>query len=258
MQATEKQYHIQCVEGDVGRYVLLPGDPGRCEAIAKHFDNPVHIGMNREYNIYTGTLLGQKVSVCSTGIGGPSASIAMEELAAIGADTFIRVGTCGGIDLEVMPGDVVVATGAIRFEHTSFEYAPMEFPAVSDFDIACALKAAGEELGYRIHTGVVQCKDSFYGQHSPERSPVYYDLLQKWESWKRLGVKASEMESAALFVVAAALNVRCGSCFHVVWNQEREKAGMFMPMTEDTSGAIRVGIEGLKRIIADDLKKNKN
>ena len=254
MQETEKQYHINCVEGDVGHYVLLPGDPGRCEAIAKHFDNPVHIGMNREYNIYTGTLLGEKVSVCSTGIGGPSAAIAMEELVKLGAHTFIRVGTCGGIDLEVMPGDVVIATGAIRFEHTSWEYAPIEFPAVADFDVATALKNASEELGYRTHTGVVQCKDSFYGQHSPEKSPVYYDLLQKWESWKRLGVKASEMESAALYVVAAALGVRCGACFHTVWNQEREKAGLFMPMTEDTSGAIKVGIEAMKKLIAADKK----
>ncbi len=254
MQATEKQYHIRCEAGDVGRYVFLPGDPGRCESIAAHFDNPVHIGMNREYNVYTGTLLGEKVSVCSTGIGGPSAAIAMEELAAIGADTFIRVGTCGGIDLDVLPGDVVVATGAIRFEHTSLEYAPMEFPAVPDFGVTAALKAASEALGYNTHVGVVQCKDSFYGQHSPEKSPVYYDLLQKWESWKRLGVKASEMESATLFVVASALKVRCGSCFHAVWNQEREKLGMFMPMTEDTSGAIKVGIEAMKRIIAADKK----
>ena len=248
----EKQMHIQCVKGDVGRYVILPGDPGRCQAIAAHFDHPVHVGMNREFNIYTGTLLGEKVSVCSTGIGGPSASIAMEELHNIGADTFIRVGTCGGIDLDVQAGDVVVATGAIRFEHTSTEYAPIEFPAVPDFEVAAALKAASEELGYRTHTGVVQCKDSFYGQHSPEKSPVYYELLQKWESWKRLGVKASEMESAALFVVAAALGVRCGSCFHVVWNQEREKLGLEMPMTEDTSGAIRVGIKAMERIIAAD------
>ncbi len=256
MQTTESQFHIRCKEGDVGKYCFLPGDPGRCEAIASYFDNPVHIGMNREYNIYTGTLLGQKVSVCSTGIGGPSAAIAMEELAAIGCDTFIRVGTTGGIALDVCPGDVVVATGAVRFEHTSLEYAPMEFPAVADFDVTAALKAAGEDLGYRVHTGVVQCKDSFYGQHSPDKSPVSYELLQKWEAWKRLGVKSSEMESAALFVVASALHVRCGSCFHVVWNQEREKAGMFMPMTEDTTGAIRVGIEAMKRLIADDLKKS--
>ena len=256
MQDIGVQYHIRCKEGNVGRYCFLPGDPGRCEAIAQHFDNPVHIGMNREYNIYTGTLLGEKVSVCSTGIGGPSAAIAMEELAAIGADTFIRVGTCGGIDLNVLPGDVVVATGAIRFEHTSFEYAPAEFPSVPDFDVTLALREASLALGYRTHTGVVQCKDSFYGQHSPEKSPVSYELLQKWESWKRLGVKASEMESAALFVVAAALGVRCGSCFHAVWNQEREKLGMQMPMTEDTSGAIRVGIEAVKRLIAQDQEKS--
>ena len=257
MQATEKQFHIQCVEGDVGRYVLLPGDPGRCEAIARHFDNPVHVGMNREYNVWTGTLLGEKVSVCSTGIGGPSAAIAMEELVKIGADTFIRVGTCGGIDLNVKPGDVVVATASIRFEHTSLEYAPIEFPAVGDFDVISALKSASEELGFNTHAGVVHCKDSFYGQHSPESSPVYYELLQKWESWKRLGVKASEMESAALYVVAAALGVRCGSSFHAVWNQEREKAGLFMPMTEDTSGAIKVGIEAMKKLILKDQQAKK-
>ena len=257
MHELERLYHIHCAQGEVGRYVILPGDPGRCPSIAALFDDAHLVAQNREYTTYTGTLLGEKVSVCSTGIGGPSASIAMEELAAIGADTFIRVGTCGGIAMDVLPGDVVVATGAIRYEHTSLEYAPIEFPAVPDFDVTAALKAASESLGYRTHTGVVQCKDSFYGQHSPEKSPVYYDLLQKWESWKRLGVKASEMESAALFVVAAALGVRCGSCFHAVWNQEREKAGLAMPMTEDTTGAVKVGIEAMKRIIAADLESGK-
>ena len=255
MQELERQYHINCVKGDVGRYCILPGDPGRCQAIAALFDDPKLVSQNREYVIYTGTLLGEKVSVCSTGIGGPSAAIAMEELVAIGADTFIRVGTCGGIDLNVQSGDIVVATGAIRFEGTSREYAPIEFPAVSDLGIANALVQATKALDKPCHAGVVQCKDSFYGQHSPARMPVSYELLNKWEAWKRLGVKASEMESAALFVVAAALGVRCGSCFHVVWNQEREKAGLFMEMTEDTSGAIKVGIEGMKRIIAADLAK---
>lgn len=254
MQDIGTQFHIRCDAKDVGRYCFLPGDPGRCEAIASYFDDPVHVGMNREYNIYTGTLLGEKVTVCSTGIGGPSAAIAMEELHNIGVDTFIRIGTCGGIDLEVLPGDVVVATAAVRFEHTSMEYAPIEFPAVADFTVTAALKEASEALGYRTHVGVVQCKDSFYGQHAPEKSPVYWELQQKWESWKRLGVKASEMESAALFVIAAALGVRCGSCFHAVWNQEREKLGMNMPMTEDTTGAVRVGIEAMKRIIAADRR----
>ena len=232
MHELERLYHIHCAKGEVGRYVILPGDPGRCPSIAALFDDAHLVAQNREYTTYTGTLLGEKVSVCSTGIGGPSASIAMEELHQL--------------------GDIVVATGAIRYEHTSLEYAPIEFPAVADFDITLALRQASEELGYFTHTGVVQCKDSFYGQHSPEKSPVYYELLQKWESWKRLGVKASEMESAALFVVADALKVRCGSCFHVVWNQEREKAGLDQDMSEDTSASVKVAVEGLKKIIQRD------
>ena len=172
MHELERQYHIHCAQGEVGRYVILPGDPGRCPSIAALFDNPVKVAQNREYTTYTGTLLGEKVSVCSTGIGGPSASIAMEELHQLGADTFIRTGTCGGIDINVKSGDVVVATGAIRYEHTSLEYAPIEYPAVANFDVTLALRQASENLGYRTHTGVVQCKDSFYGQHSPEKSPV--------------------------------------------------------------------------------------
>ena len=255
MQDIGMQFHIHCKTGDVGRYVFLPGDPGRCESIASYFDKPVHIGMNREYNVYTGTMLGEKVTVCSTGIGGPSASIAMEELHNIGADTFIRVGTCGGIDMEVLPGDVVVATGAIRFEHTSLEYAPIEFPAVPDFEITAALKAASEALGYRTHTGVVQCKDSFYGQHSPEKSPVSYELLQKWESWKRLGVKASEMESAALFIVAAHLGVRCGTDLLVMGNQERNARGMDNPIVHDTEAAISIAVEALRTLIREDQEK---
>ena len=252
MHELERLYHIHCAKGEVGRYVILPGDPGRCPSIAALFDDAHLVAQNREYTTYTGTLLGEKVSVCSTGIGGPSASIAMEELHQLGADTFIRTGTCGGIDLNVKSGDIVVATGAIRYEHTSLEYAPIEFPAVADFDITLALRQASEELGYFTHTGVVQCKDSFYGQHSPEKSPVYYELLQKWESWKRHGVKASEMESAAIFVVASALGCRCGSCFHVVWNQEREKAGLDQDMSEDTSASVEVAVEGLKKIIQRD------
>ena len=253
-ESREVQFHIQCRRGDVGRYCLLPGDPGRCELIASFFENPVHIGQNREYNIYTGTLLGEKVSVCSTGIGGPSAVIAMEELHNIGADTFIRVGTCGGIDLDVRSGDVVVATGAIRFEHTSREYAPIEYPAVANFEVTTALVEASRALGKRTQVGVVQCKDAFYGQHSPARMPVSYELLNKWEAWKRLGVKASEMESAALFVVAAALGCRCGSCFHVVWNQEREAAGLDQKMSEDTSSSVKVSVEALKLLIEADRK----
>lgn len=255
MQELEKQFHIHCVEGDVGRYVILPGDPGRCESIAALFDDAKQVAYNREFNIYTGYLLGEKVSVCSTGIGGPSASIAMEELHNIGADTFIRTGTCGGIKLDVQSGDIVVATGAIRFEHTSMEYAPIEYPAVANLDCTIALRDAALAMGKTTHVGVVQCKDAFYGQHSPAKMPVSYELLQKWEAWKRLGVLASEMESAALFVVADALGCRCGSCFHVIWNQEREAAGLDQKMSEDTSASVRVAVESLKILIQQDRAK---
>lgn len=250
----ERQYHIQCAKGEVGGYCIVPGDPGRCEAIANHFSDVKHVAYNREFNTYTGYLLGEKVSVTSTGIGGPSASIAMEELAAIGVHTFIRIGTCGGINMKVKSDDCVIATGAVRMEGTSREYAPIEYPATPDFCVTKALVESAEELGFSWHAGVVQCKDSFYGQHSPARMPVGQELLYKWEAWKRLGVLASEMESAALFTVAAALGVRCGSVFHVIWNQERKAAGLQEPDAYDTEKAIKVAVGALAKLIEQDKK----
>jgi len=250
-----KQYHIQVGEGDVGRYLILPGDPKRCAKIAKYFDGAELIADSREYVTYTGTLDGVKVSVTSTGIGGPSASIAMEELVKAGADTFVRIGTCGGMQTNVMSGDIVIASGAIRMEGTSREYAPIEFPAVANIDVVNALSAAAKSFGVSYHVGVVQCKDSFYGQHSPESKPVSYELLNKWEAWKRLGCLASEMESAALFVVAASLGVRMGSCFLVLANQEREKAGLDNPVVHDTDMAIRTAVEAIRGLIKKDQEK---
>ena len=256
MQALEKQYHIHCVPGDVGRYVILCGDPGRVPEIAEKLDGAGPVAQNREYHVWAGSLLGEKVGVCSTGIGGPSAVIAMEELHNLGADTFIRVGTCGGIRLDVKSGDIVIATGAVRMEGASREYAPIEFPAVSDYDVQAALVQAAKTLGKPWHAGVVQCKDSFYGQHDPARMPVSQELLYKWEAWKRLGVLASEMESAALFCCAAALGVRCGSCFHVVWNQEREAAGLDQKESHDLQAAIEVGVEAVKLHIQQDRARD--
>ena len=185
------QYHIGLKQGDVGKYVILPGDPKRCAKIAQYFDEPKLVADNREYVTYTGYLDGEKVSVTSTGIGGPSAAIALEELVNVGAETFIRVGTCGGMQIDVKGGDIVIATGAIRAEGTSKEYAPIEFPAVANLDVTNALVQASKNLGYTSHTGVVQCKDSFYGQHSPETKPVSDELLNKWEALKRLGCLSS-------------------------------------------------------------------
>ena len=222
-EGSNKEYHIGVGKGDVGEYVILPGDPKRCALIAKYFDEPVLVGDSREFVTYTGYLDGVKVSVTSTGIGGPSASIAMEELVKCGARTFIRVGTCGGMDINVKGGDLVIASGAIRFEGTSKEYAPIEFPAVADIEIVNALIKASKKLQFNYHVGVVQCKDSFYGQHRPETLPNSFELINKWDAWVKLGTKASEMESAALFVVASYLGVRCGSVLLAVANQERAK-----------------------------------
>ena len=244
-------YHIQVAPGEVGRYVILPGDPKRSAKIAQYFDNPALVADNREYVTYTGTLDGVKVSVTSTGIGGPSASIALEELVQAGADTFVRIGTCGGMQPEVCSGDIVIASGAVRMEGASREYAPIEFPAVADLEVTNALAAAGE-LGLKSHVGVVQCKDSFYGQHDPASKPVGYELLNKWEAWKRMGCLASEMESAALFIVGGALRVRVGSCFLVMANQEREKAGLPNPVVHDTDMAVRVAVQAVRNLIRED------
>lgn len=246
------QYHLQIRPGDVGRYVILPGDPKRCEKIAKHFEDAKLVADSREFVTYTGYLEGEKVSVTSTGIGGPSASIAMEELVQCGADTFVRVGTCGGIDLDVKGGDIVIATGAVRMEGTSREYAPIEYPAVADLEVANALVAAAKELGFTYHTGVVQCKDAFYGQHEPEMMPAGYELINKWEAWKKLGCLASEMETAALYIVAAKLHVRVGACFLVMANQEREKLGLENPVVHDTDMAVQVAVEAIRKLIKED------
>ena len=243
-----KAYHLKIERGDVGRYVILPGDPGRCESIAALFDDARKVAQNREYTVYSGTLLGERVAVCSTGIGGPSSAIAVEELTECGADTYIRVGTCGGISTAVKAGDCVIATGAVRQEGTSREYAPIEFPAVADHGVVCALEKAAVSLGLRYHIGVVQSKDSFYGQHSPDRMPVAAALHEKWEAWRRLGVLASEMEAAALFTVGAARGLRMGAVFHVIWNQERAAAGLDTDAQEnhDTSAAIRTAVEAVR------------
>lgn len=246
------QYHINMKRGDVGRYVILPGDPKRCVKIAEHFDNPVLVADHREFVTYTGFIDGVKVSVTSTGIGGPSASIALEELANIGADTFIRVGTSGGMDINVLGGDLVIASGAIRMEGTGREYAPMEFPAVANYEVLNALVKASKDLGKKYHVGIVQCKDAYYGQHEPETKPVGYELINKWNAWLKLGALASEMESAALFIVGAYRRVRVGAILNVVANQERRKLGLDDPMEHDTEAAIVTAIEAIRNLIKED------
>ena len=247
-----EEFHLKIKTGDVGKYVILCGDPGRCERIAQYLDNPRHIGMNREYNIYTGSLEGAEVSVCSHGIGGPSTAIALEELIHCGADTFIRVGTAGGMSVDVKSGDVAIGTAAIRMEGTSREYAPIEYPAVADYQVVAALVQAAKASGIPYHAGVLQCKDSFYGQHSPESMPVSYELINKWNAYIACGALASEMESAALFIVGSVRHVRTGSIMQVLANQTRRALGLDDEVKLDTGAAIEIGVEAMRILIKGD------
>ena len=270
-----KQYHIELEEGDVGRYVLLPGDPGRCESIAARFDDAHFVAMHREYCTYTGTLDGVRVSVTSTGIGGASTAIAVEELYRIGADTFIRVGTCGAMQPEIPVNDIIIASAAIRFDGTSKEYMPIEFPAVAHFDVLKALDEAARTVMTGLggsHMGVVQCKDSFYGQHCPQRMPVAPELLYKWNAWIQGGCLASEMESATLFILGSILRLRTGAVLAVAGNQSQgagvarsvRDAGNDAPSDNKTEPmeflgtepAIRTAIEALRLLIKKDMKKD--
>jgi len=249
---SEEEFHLKIKTGDVGRYVILCGDPGRCEKIAGYFDDPEFLVSNREYTIWNGALEGEKVSVCSTGIGGPSAAIAVEELIHVGADTFIRTGTAGGMEESVLGGDLVIATGAIRMEGTTKEYAPIEFPAVADHGVVNALAEAAEKLGARSHIGVVQSKDSFYGEHQPEEMPVGYELKDKWDAWLRMGALASEMETAALFIVSMARKARAGSVLTIFGNQTRRGKGLDDPRDYDTDLAVRTAVEAMRLVVLSD------
>ena len=251
MEQTEKMYHIGLSTSDIkgAKYAILPGDPGRVEKIAMHLNNSVKIGQNREYTSFLGELDGENVLVISTGMGGPSTAICIEELASIGITHLIRVGTCGGMQLDVCAGDIIIANAAIRQEGTSKEYVPIEYPAVSDYEITSALLSAAKELNYPNHIGVVQCKDSFYGQHNPKKMPVSYELENKWNAWIKAGALASEMETASLFIVSSTRRLKAGAVLSVIWNQEREQAGLPQETNLDVDKEIKVAIKAIEKLI---------
>lgn len=260
----ELRFHLKIRNGDVGRYVILPGDPGRVPLIAQKLENAKQIAQNREYNIYTGELSGVKVSVCSTGIGGPSAAIAVEELIDSGADTFIRVGTSGGIDLSVFGGDLIIAEAAIRAEGTSYEYLPQGYPAVADFAVTSALAKAADKLsenenGKRFHVGVVHSKDSFYGETNPERSAVCDNIMSRWDSYVKCGCLTSEMECAAIYSVGIVRStpekkIRCGAVLTALWNAERSKKNLPDTICNSSERAIQCAIEAIKLLAESDSK----
>jgi uridine phosphorylase len=255
MDFPEVMFHLKLKKGDVGRYVLLPGDPGRCEVIANYFDNPKLMAYNREYKTYTGTLLGEKVSVTSHGIGAPSTAIAIEELIQIGGDTFIRVGTSGGMQPEERAGDLAIITAAIRDEGTTLHYMPVEFPAVADFEVVMALKEAATRLHQPYFLGITQSKDSFYGQHQPERMPVASRLLERWKAWTMGGAICSEMEAAVFFILGSIYRKRTGGVMQIIANQTADDPEVRKVIRENLDGLITTAIESVKILIQKDKEK---
>lgn len=250
MNNNEKMYHIGLSKEDIknAKYCILTGDPGRVGKIASYLDEAIYLGENREYKSYLGKIKDTNVLVISTGMGGPAMAICVEELKMIGIETLIRVGTSGGMQLDIEAGDLVIATGAVREEGTSEEYIPMEFPAIANIEVSSALIEASKELNAKYHYGIVHCKDSFYGQHDPQRMPASKELLEKWDAWIKAGVLCSEMETASLFVVSSVLKLKAGAILSVIWNQEREKAGLDQKQDFDTDTEIQIAIKAIEKL----------
>ncbi|MCX6055213.1 MAG: uridine phosphorylase [Chloroflexi bacterium] len=252
-------FHLHIKEGDVGRYVLLPGDPGRCEKIAQYFDNPHFVAQNREYVTWTGTLLDEKVSVVSTGIGCPSAAIAIEELVDFGADTFVRVGSSGSMQANIHAGDVVIVTASIRDEGTTTHYLPIEFPAVADVEVINAMKAGAARLGLRHFCGISQSKDSFYGEVERLRMPMANHLGERWNAWVSGGALCSEMESSAIFILSSIYRKRAGGMMLVINESELaelDETDLKKRMVDfDVESVIKAAVEGFKVLIETDRQK---
>lgn len=239
-----KQYHTQTELGDLGRYVLMPGDPGRVPLIAAHLSDAKHIATNREYVTYTGYLDGVKVSVCSTGIGCPSTAIAVEELHRSGADTFIRVGTSGGIQPGTKSNDLAIVTGAIRHEGTTTHYMPIEFPAVCDLQIVQAMRTAVTNLGMRYMVGISHSKDSYYGEVEPQGSAKSRELIDLWRAWQIGGAICSEMEISTICVLSSMLKARAGGIMAM------HGEGEFGTL----DGLIKAAIESVRELIKLDAE----
>ena len=248
----EKEYHIQLEKGDVGRYVLLPGDPGRVPKIAAYLDKAEKVAQNREYTTYTGEIDGIKVSVTSTGIGCPSAAIAIEELARVGADTFIRVGTAGTLQDNINLGDLIISTATVREDGTSLQYVPLNYPAVADFRLTMALYEASRKLGYNAHLGITQTKDAFFTEEDDPRLPRYEAIRERWQTWQKANVLASSMESSAIFVISSIRGLRAAEILAIIGSTFSDKPIQKKVGIEE---AIKTSIEAIKIIAAADSQR---
>lgn len=241
------QYHIRLRPGDVGEAVLLPGDPGRVEAIARLLDKPRHVATNREFTTYTGQLDGRAVSVCSTGIGSPSTAIAVEELAALGVTTFIRVGTTGAIQSGIHFGHLVVATAAVRDEGTTPAYVPVSYPAVADHGLVAAMLESGGRLGHPIHAGIVRSHDGLYPDLQASRMPRHQELTQAADLWQRARVLCNDMETSTIFTICALRGLRGGSVLMVVNELGEADIDPARVARLDLSPMFRVALDGVRQ-----------
>lgn len=206
----EKKYHVGLAKGDVGDYVLVPGDPFRTPLVAKHLDEAREVAFSREYRTFTGTVEGVKVSTMSSGMGGPSVAIGVEELHELGVHTLLRVGTCGALQPEVKMGDLVIALASVRSEGTPDGYVPKEYPAVASLHVVNALVDAAEAAKVPYHVGVMRSVDALYSDLVPDQMPRP-DLRAELEMWTRAGVIGNDMETSTLFVVSRLREMRAGT-----------------------------------------------
>ncbi|WP_433260717.1 nucleoside phosphorylase [Actinosynnema sp. CS-041913] len=231
MTTNGRAHHLHLDVRDVGGYALLPANPDHAAAIAALLDEPEFVVRNREFETWRGSLAGETVVVTSTGVGGPSTALAVEELAALGVDTMIRVGVSGSLQPGTRNGELAIVTGAIRDEGTTKQYLPVEFPAVATIEVVRALQEAADAGGVPYRCGLAHTKDSYYGEMEPERMPLAAELVERLEIWRRGGAVCSEMETAAVFIVGSVLDVRTGSVM-MMWSEDAVRAGGPAPAVE--------------------------
>jgi uridine phosphorylase len=206
----EKKYHIGLSRADVGDYVLVPGDPFRTPLIARHLDAAKEIAFSREYRTFTGQVDGVPVSAMSTGMGGPSVAIGVEELRELGVHTLLRVGTCGALQPQVKMGDLVIAIGSVRSEGTPDGYVPKEYPAIASLDVVNALVEAAESAKAPYHVGLMRSVDALYSDLVPDQMPRP-DLRAELEMWTKAGIVGNDMETSTLYVVSRLRGMRAGT-----------------------------------------------
>lgn len=247
-------FHLGVTQEDLNGATLaiIPGDPARVQKIADLMDNPVFLASHREYTLYRAELDGHSVVVCSTGIGGPSTSIAVEELAQLGVRSFLRVGTTGAIQPHVNVGDMIVTTGSVRLDGASLHFAPMEFPAVPDFAVATAMKEAAEESGATVHMGVTASSDTFYpGQERYDTftGRVVSRFQGSMKEWQDMGVLNFEMESATLLTMCASSGLKAGCVAGVIINRTQKEIPDHATLKETETRSIKVVVEAARKML---------